>query len=98
MNGFLNRAESANKLCFARHCVLGETPNLQIYGVWLCRGKDELPDALRKDHPQMEYYKATKLDPRKNKAHDKLLRAYWGGKEGDVIDGKLKGVTMKWFK
>lgn len=28
MNGFLSRAESANKLCFARHCVLGETPNL----------------------------------------------------------------------
>jgi len=98
MNGFLSRAESANKLCFARHCVLGKIPNLQIYGVWLCRGPTEVPDALVKDHPQFEYYKARKMDPRNNKADDKLVRAYWGGKEGDIIDGKLEGVTMKWFK
>jgi len=98
MNGFLSRAEAANKLSFARHCVLGEVPKLQIYGVWLTRGKDELPDALRKDHPQMEYYKARKMDPRNNKEDDKLVRNYWGGKEGDKIDGKLKAVTMKWFK
>ena len=98
MNGFLNRAESVNKICFARHCVLGEIPNLQIYGVWLCRGPEEVPDGLRKDHPQFEYYNARKMDPRNNKADDKLVRAYWGGKVGDVIDGKLKAVTMKWFK
>jgi len=46
----------------------------------------------------MEYYKARKLDPRNNKEDDKLVRNYWGGKEGDKIDGKLKAVTMKWFK
>lgn len=28
MNGFLSRAESVNKITFARHCVLGEIPNL----------------------------------------------------------------------
>lgn len=98
MNGFLNRAEFANKICFARQCVLGEIPNLQIYGVWLMRGPNEMPDGLTKDHPQWEYYNCRKMDPRKNKEDDKLLRAYWGGKVGDVIDKGMKAVTMKWFK
>jgi len=98
MNGFLNRAEHTNKICFARQCVLGEIPNLQIYGVWLLRGPKEVPDGLTKEHPQMEYYKTRKMDPRNNKDDDKLLRAYWGGKVDDVIDGNLKAVTMKWFK
>lgn len=98
MNGFLSRAEHTNKYCFARHCVLGEVPKLQIIGVWLCRGPTEIPDGLAKEHAQFEYYKTRKLDPRNNKEDDKLVRNYWGGKEGDVIDGKLKAVTMKWFK
>ena len=98
MNGFLNRAEHTNKICFARHCVLGSVPNLQIYGVWLCRGPDEVPDGLRKEHPQFEYYKARKMDPRNNPEDDKLVRAYWGGKVGDKIDGDMVAVTMKWFK
>ena len=31
--------------------VLGEEPKLDIVGVWLCRGKDEIPDGLTKEHP-----------------------------------------------
>lgn len=98
MNGFLSRAEFANKICFARHCVLGEIPNLQIYGVWLMRGPDEMPDGLTKEHPQWEYYNCRKMDPRNNPEDDKLVRAYWGGKVGDVIDKGMTAVTMKWFK
>jgi len=98
MNGFLSRAEHTNKYTFARHCVVGEEPKLQIIGVWLCRGPTEIPDGLTKEHAQFEYYKTRKLDPRNNKADDKLVRAYWGGMPGDVIDGKLKAVTMKWHK
>lgn len=97
MNGFLSRAEHTNKYCFARHCVLGEEPKLQIIGVWMCRGT-EIPDGLAKEHAQFEYYKPRKLDPRGNAEDDKLLRNYWGGNPGDVIDGTLKAVTMKWFK
>jgi elongation factor 1-gamma len=98
MGGFLSRAEATSKYCFGRHVVLGDEPNLQIYGVWLVRGKDEVPDGLTKDHPSFEYYRSRKLDPLKNKADDKLIRNYWGGKEGDKIDGKMVARTMKWFK
>lgn len=98
IGGFLSRAEGVSKICFARHVVLGDEPNLQIYGVWLVRGKTEVPDGLRKDHPSFEYYRSRLLDPRNNKEDDKLVRAYWGGNEGDVIDGKMIARTMKWFK
>jgi len=98
LGGFLSRAEGVSKISFARHCVVGDEPNLQIYGVWLVRGKTEVPDGLTKDHPSFEYYRTRLLDPRNNKADNKLVRAYWGGKEGDVIDGKMKARTMKWFK
>jgi len=97
LNGFLTRAEGSSKHTFGRHVVLGDEPALQIFGVWLVRGKDEVPDSLTKDHPSFEYYRSKKLD-HKNKKDDKLIRAYWGGKEGDVIDGKLKARTLKWHK
>lgn len=38
------------------------------------------------------------MDPRNNKDDDKLVRAYWGGKVGDIIDKGMPAVTMKWFK
>jgi len=98
LGGFLSRAEPTNKYTFGRHCVLGSVPNLQIFGVWLVRGKDEIPDGLTKDHPSFEYYRTRKLDPKNNKADDQLIRNYWGGKEGDIIDGDMVGVTMKWHK
>ena len=94
MNGFISRAEHTNKYTFGRHCVLGEEPNLQIIGCWLVRGQ-EVPDGLAKEHAQFEYYKTRKLDPRNVPADDKLVREYFGGEVGDVIDG-LKAVTLKW--
>jgi len=37
--GFLQRFDSFRKHAFARHCVIGEEPNLEIEGVWLWRGQ-----------------------------------------------------------
>jgi len=77
LGGFLSRAEGVSKISFARHCVVGDEPNLQIYGVWLVRGKTEVPDGLTKDHPSFEYYRTRLLDPRNNKDDDKLVRGRW---------------------
>ena len=41
--------------------MLGEEPNLEIKGVLLIRGHDITVQEL-KDHPQMEYMQARKLD------------------------------------
>jgi len=98
MGGFLSRAEHTSKYCFGRHYVCGNEPKLQIHGVWLVRGKTEVPDGLSKEHPSFEYYRSRLMDPRNNKADDKLLRATWGGVEGDVVEDKMKAHTMKWFK
>ena len=97
MSGFLSRAEHVNKYCFARHGVFGEEPNLEIMGVWLCRGPKEIPDGLKKEHPQFEYYKYRQLDPRNNKDDDKLVREYFGGKEDEMICG-MKAQTLKYVK
>jgi len=96
-NGFLSRAEHTSKYCFGRHGVFGEEPNLQIKGCWLVRGAKELPDGLTKEHPQFEYYRTRKLDPRNSGEDDKLVRAYFGGKEGDTIEG-LNCRTLRWHK
>lgn len=96
MNGFLSRAEHAGKYTFGRHGVFGEEPNLEIMGVWMMRGT-EIPDGLAKEHPQFEYYKTRKLDPRNNADDDKLVRDFMGGKEEETING-LKCQTLKWQK
>ena len=96
MNGFMSRAEHTSKYTFARQAVLGEEPNLEIMGVWLMRGQ-ELPDGLVKEHPQFEYYHSRKMDPRNNKDDDKLVRDFFGGKEGDIING-MPCHTLKWHK
>lgn len=96
MAGFLSRAEHTSKYTFARMAVLGEEGSLQIMGCWFVRGQ-ELPDGLLKEHPQMEYYRTRKLDPRNNKEDDALVRSYFGGVEGDTISG-LKANTLKWHK
>jgi len=96
MGGFLNRAEHTSKYVFGKHCVLGEEGGLQIMGLWFMRGT-ELPDGLVKEHPQFEYYKPRKLDPRNNKDDDALIRSYMGGAEGDTISG-LKCQTIRWVK
>ena len=97
MTGFLSRAEHTSKYTFGRHAVLGEEPNLQIRGVWLMRGQ-ELPDGLAKEHPQFEYYKTRKLDPKNNQEDDKLIRDYFGGVEGDKVEEGLTIQTIKWHK
>jgi elongation factor 1-gamma len=97
LGGFLNRAEHTNKYTFARMGVFGEEPELEIKGVWLMRGKDEIPDGLRKEHPQFEYYRTRKMDPRNNADDDKLIREYFGGAEEEIIEG-MKAQTLKWFK
>ena len=97
LGGFLSRAEHTNKYTFARMGVFGEEPNLEIKGVWLMRGKDEIPDGLRKEHPQFEYYKTRKMDPRNNKDDDLLVRTYFSAKEMDKVEGET-AQTLKWFK
>jgi len=96
MAGFMSRAEHTSKYTFAKQAVLGEEGSLQIEGVWLFRGQ-EVPDGLAKDHPQFEYYKARKLDPRKVPADDQLVREFMGGKVGDMMNG-MKCQTLKWHK
>ena len=96
MNGFLSRADHVSKYSFARHGVFGEEPKLHIMGVWLCRGT-EIPDGLAKEHPQFEYYKSRKMDPRNNKEDDQLVRDFFGGKVGDIMDGKV-AQTLSWVK
>ena len=74
--------------------VLGEEPNLEIMGCWLCRGQ-EIPDGLAKEHAQFEYYKARKLDPKNKKEDDQIVREYFGGAVGEKMSG-LTCQTLVW--
>ena len=85
LTGFLSRAEHINKIAFARMGVFGEEPNLEITGVWLLRGT-EIPDGF-KEHPQFEYYKVRKMDPRKVDEDLKMIREYFGKQEDDMVMG-----------
>ena len=85
LTGFLSRAEHINKIAFARMGVFGEEPNLEIMGVWLLRGT-EIPDGF-KEHPQFEYYKVRKMDPRKVDEDLKMIREYFGKQEDDMVMG-----------
>ena len=96
MTGFMSRAQHTSKYTFGRMAVLGEEPDLQIMGVWLMRGT-ELPDGLTKEHSQFEYYFSKKLDPRNNKADDKMVREYFGGAVGTKMS-KLKCQKIVWQK
>jgi len=96
MGGFLNRAEHVSKYAFARHGVFGEEPKLEIMGVWLLRGT-EMPDGFKKEHPQFEYYKTRKMDPRKNKEDEKMIREYFSVKEDEMCMG-MKAQTLKYVK
>jgi elongation factor 1-gamma len=73
--GFLQRFDGFRKHAFARHCVIGDEPNLEIEGVWLWRGQGIPQEAI--DHPQFEYYKNRKLDV-KNADDVALIREFWG--------------------
>lgn len=96
MGGFLSRAEHVSKYAFARHGVFGEEPSLEIMGVWLLRGT-EMPDGFAKEHPQFEYYKTRKMDPRKNKEDEKMIREYFSVKEEEMCCG-MKAQTLKYVK
>ena len=61
LEGFIQRLEGFKKYSFGKMCMLGEEPNLEIKGVLLIRGHDINVQEL-KDHPQMEYMQARKLD------------------------------------
>jgi elongation factor 1-gamma len=95
LGGFLSRAEHINKIAFARMGVFGEEPNLEIMGVWLMRGT-EVPDGF-KDHPQFEYYKVRKMDPRKVAEDLKMVREYFGSVEEEMVMG-MKAQTLKYVK
>jgi len=87
---------------FARHGVFGEEPNLEVMGVWLCRGPKEIPDGLLKEHPQFEYYKTRQLDPRNNEKDNKMVREFFSLKEDDMFtslgESGLKAQTLRWHK
>jgi len=95
LGGFLSRAEHINKYAFARMGVFGEEPKLEIMGVWLLRGT-EIPDGF-KEHPQFEYYKVRKMDPRKVANDLTMIREYFGCVEEEMIQG-MKAQTLKWVK
>ena len=96
MTGFMSRAQHTGKYTFGRMAVIGEEPKLKIQGCWLMRGT-VLPDGLVKEHPQFEYWKSKKLDPRGNKDDDKMVREFFGGAVGDMMNG-LKCQTLVWQK
>ena len=66
-------------------CILGDEPSLEIEGVWLFRGLGIPQEAI--DHPQFEYYKNRKMDIH-NPDDVKLIREFWGGKEGGIANGQ----------
>ena len=102
VTGFLSRAEHTTKYVFARHGVFGEEPDLEVMGVWLCRGPKEIPDGLVKEHPQFEYYKSRQLDPRNNEKDNLMVREFFSLKEEDVFtslgDKGMVAQTLRWHK
>jgi elongation factor 1-gamma len=94
MQGFLQRFDHYRKHAFARMCILGEEPSLEIEGVWLFRGQ-EIPRAMH-DHPQFEYYSERKMDL-SNEADLKLVREFWGGALEGVANG-MKIQSIAWHK
>jgi len=49
------------------------------------------------DHPQFEYYKNRRMDPKNNKADEQLLREFWGAQVDKTANGKPV-VTIAWHK
>ena len=75
-------------------CREGDTDR---FCVWLIKGKD-IPDDLKKNHPQFEHYRTRKMDPRKPGSNDdSLIRELFGGKETEIIGGMLS-QALTWHK
>ena len=94
LQGFLQRFDSFRKHAFARMCVTGEEPNLEIEGVWCIRGT-VIPQEC-KDHPQFEYYKVRRMDLT-NAADIQLIREFWGGAVDKIANGR-KIQSISWHK
>lgn len=95
LEGFIQRLEGFKKYSFGRFCMLNEEPSLEIKGVLLIRGSDINVQEL-KDHPQMEYMQARKLDI-ENADDKKKIKEYFGSAEGKQCDGMKVQVAM-WHK
>ena len=93
MSGFLDRADACRKYALGVHGVYGDEPDLDVRGVWLWRGTEVLP--YLKDHPQFEYYQATKLDPA-NEKDKAVITEYWTHLKEDV--DKVEGLTVRTCK
>ena len=94
LQGFLQRFDSFRKHAFARMCVTGQEPSLEIEGVWCMRGT-VIPQEC-KDHPQFEYYKVRPLDLT-NDTDVKLIREFWGGSIGTIANGRPI-QSISWHK
>ena len=94
LQGFLQRFEKFNKYSFARMCVTGEEPNLEIEGVFMWRGLTVPQECI--DHPQFEYYKKRTLSF--DNAEDvQIIREFWGGAVGKVANGRPI-QSISWHK
>lgn len=93
--GFMQRIDHFKKYAFARHAIVGDEPELELEGVWFFRGQ-EVPQEM-KDHPQFEYHKVRKLDPRNVSEDDKLVREFFGGAVDKPINGMMC-QTIYWHK
>lgn len=94
-DGFLQRFDDFRKWSFARMCILGTEEKQEIMGVFMWRSVG-IPKECH-DHPQFEYYKNRQMDIFGNPEDDKLIRDFWGSKEGDMIMG-MEALTCKWHK
>jgi len=94
LQGFLQRFDSFRKDAFARMCITGAEPSLEIEGVWCMRGT-EIPQEC-KDHPQFEYYQVRKMDLT-NAADVQLIREFWGGAIGKTANGRPI-ASISWHK
>jgi len=93
-DGFLQRWDAFRKYSFGRMCILGTEEKQEIMGVFMWRGLD-IPQECH-EHPQFEYYKTRKMDITKDEDL-KLLREFWGSKEGGQAAG-FPILTCKWQK
>jgi elongation factor 1-gamma len=95
IDGFLQRWEDFRNWSFGRMCLLGTEDAQEIKGVFMWRGQGVPKEC--DEHPSFEYYKRRQLDIVNNKEDLALLRAYWGSKPDDTIEG-MKAISCKWQK
>lgn len=92
--GFIQRIDHFRKHAFARMCVLGKEPELEIEGVWLFRGTT-IPQEMI-DHPQFEYYQPRKLDINVEADYN-LVKDFWSAEEEGTANGQFV-QSVHWHK